>query len=670
LRPALLLLTLTLSTSVIAQNSLDSLREALSAPKGIKRAEILEQLAKAERNTIPKMAWLHAQEALKIVEGIENTVFTERLFALCGSLKRAEGSYDSARLYFERAHKLALHLNDPALVADNLNAIGTTHQHQGNLTQAVQIYLEALQVAESSGSKKQTANTFNNLGFIYKIQKEYDQALLHFKKALAIREEIGDMTGVAGAYNNIGLIYMENEKYDSARGWYLKSMAILNEENNPREIAMVYNNIGITFENQGLLPEGRSYYMRSLAIKMRMNDQRGMASTYGNLGDNFLEDKNPKEAIRYAMLSRTLAAKTQSLECMITATEILALAHAESGNYKEAYEYHVEHKSLQDSLFNETKSLHITEMTTKYNVTKKEQENRSLKTAATLTESLVNKQQTIIFAVALVLGVVLLLLTFLFQLYQKSRSLASALAVQKLEVENTNAQLEDVLQEKNNVLNIMAHDLRSPMNKVIGLTQLIAFEGPVNPQQQQCLTLISNVADQGRKIIGDLLLVNREGSSTMHITTFSLTDFLQEIIQQFAPESDRKRIRVYLDVPEKNLTITSDKDSLLRLLDNLISNAIKFSPPGKSIVVKAATEEQMIRLSVSDQGPGFSTEDKKDLFKKFKRLSAQPTGGESSTGLGLAIVKQLVDQLGGKITLISEPASGATFELVLPAHKS
>jgi signal transduction histidine kinase/Tfp pilus assembly protein PilF len=655
---------------VIAQNSLDSLREALSAPKGIKRAEILEQLAKAERNTFPEMAWLHAQEALKIVEGTENTAFTERLFAFCGSLKRAEGSYDSARLYFERAHKLAITLNDPALIADNLNAIGTTHQHQGNLTQAVKIYLEALHTAESSGSKKQTANTFNNLGFIYKIQKEYDQALLHFKKALTIREEIGDMAGVAGAYNNIGLIYMENEKYDSARGWYLKSMAILNEEDHPREIAMVYNNIGVTFENQGLLPEGRSYYMRSLAIKMKLNDQRGLASTYGNLGDNLLEDKNPKEAIRYATMSRNLAAKTQSLEYMITATKILALAHAELGQYKEAFEYHVEHKSLQDSLYNETKSLHIREMTTKYNMTRKEQENKSLKTAATLTESLVNKQQTIIFAVALVLGVVLLLLTFLFQLYQKSRSLASALAVQKLEVENTNAQLEDVLQEKNNVLNIMAHDLRSPMNKVVGLTQLIALEGPVTPQQQQCLTLISNVADQGRKIIGDLLLVNREGSSKIHITTFSLTDFLQEIIHQFAPESERKRIRLHLDVPEKNLTITSDKDSLLRLLDNLISNAIKFSPPGKNIIVKAETEEQVIKLSVSDQGPGFSKEDKKDLFKKFKRLSALPTGGESSTGLGLAIVKQLVDQLGGEITLISEPASGATFEVVLPDHKS
>jgi signal transduction histidine kinase len=178
------------------------------------------------------------------------------------------------------------------------------------------------------------------------------------------------------------------------------------------------------------------------------------------------------------------------------------------------------------------------------------------------------------------------------------------------------------------------------------------------------------VADHGRKIIGDLLLINKEGASKIHITTFSLTDFLQELIHQFAPEAERKHIPLQLDVVEENMILTSDKDSLLRILDNLISNAIKFSPAGKSITLKAVREDTLVRIFVIDQGPGFSEEDKKELFKKFKRLSAQPTGGESSTGLGLAIVKHLVRQLGGEIKLISEPDSGATFEIILPVYKS
>ena len=118
------------------------------------------------------------------------------------------------------------------------------------------------------------------------------------------------------------------------------------------------------------------------------------------------------------------------------------------------------------------------------------------------------------------------------------------------------------------------------------------------------------------------------------------------------------------------MILTSDKDSLLRILDNLISNAIKFSPAGKSITLKAVREDTLVRIFVIDQGPGFSEEDKKELFKKFKRLSAQPTGGESSTGLGLAIVKHLVRQLGGEIKLVSGPDSGATFEIILPVYKS
>jgi signal transduction histidine kinase len=670
LRPFFLSFTLAFSFAVAAQNSVDSLQYRLRSAKGIERAEILEQFAKLERDSHPGTAWVYALEALDLAEKSQNIVLSERLYALCGGLKRNAGSFDSARMYFEKARLRAIDLRDTKLIADNLNAIGITHQYQGNLTHALQSFLEALKISRTSGNQKQEANALNNMGFIYKMQKNYDTALQHYKNTLAIRIRIGDQVGIAGAYNNIGLTYMEREQYDTARTWYLKSLSLLTEEKNPREVAMVLNNIGVTHENQGRFEEGRAYYIKSLSLKERLNDQRGIASTYGNLADNYLEDGMPAEAIRLATKSLELSEKTKSLEFAITATKILAMAHAEIGEYKQAFQYHVEHKILQDSLYNETKSLHIAEMTAKYNVNQKEKENESLKTAASLSESLVNRQQTIIFAVAASLGIVLLLLTFLFQLYQKSKSLASALAVQKVEVENTNAQLQEVLQEKSNVMNIMVHDLQSPMNKVIGLTRLIKLEGPVTPQQQQCLTLISNVADHGRKIIGDLLLINKEGASKIHITTFSLTDFLQELIHQFAPEAERKHIPLQLDVAEENMILTSDKDSLLRILDNLISNAIKFSPAGKSITLKAVREETLVRIFVIDQGPGFSEEDKKELFKKFKRLSAQPTGGESSTGLGLAIVKHLVRQLDGEIRLISEPDSGATFEIILPVYKS
>ena len=109
-----------------------------------------------------------------------------------------------------------------------------------------------------------------------------------------------------------------------------------------------------------------------------------------------------------------------------------------------------------------------------------------------------------------------------------------------------------------------------------------------------------------------------------------------------------------------------DKDYLNRIVDNLISNAIKFSKKNSSIEVSAGHSSSDFWISVKDYGPGFSENDKAHLFQKFKKLSARPTAGETSNGLGLAIVKTLVDRLKGKIELISEQGKGSEFILRFP----
>ena len=104
-----------------------------------------------------------------------------------------------------------------------------------------------------------------------------------------------------------------------------------------------------------------------------------------------------------------------------------------------------------------------------------------------------------------------------------------------------------------------------------------------------------------------------------------------------------------------------------RVLDNLISNAVKFSPPGRDVRVSLTHEDESLRIAVADEGPGLTDEDKGKLFGKLERLSAKPTGGESSTGLGLYIVKTLVELHGGQVEVESEYGTGTTFTVAVPA---
>jgi signal transduction histidine kinase len=109
-----------------------------------------------------------------------------------------------------------------------------------------------------------------------------------------------------------------------------------------------------------------------------------------------------------------------------------------------------------------------------------------------------------------------------------------------------------------------------------------------------------------------------------------------------------------------------DRQILGQILDNLVSNAVKFSPRGKTIHVRVDRRQGRVRLEVRDEGPGLTEQDRERLFKRFARLSARPTGGEGSTGLGLSIVAKLAELLGARITCESEPGKGATFTLELP----
>ena len=113
------------------------------------------------------------------------------------------------------------------------------------------------------------------------------------------------------------------------------------------------------------------------------------------------------------------------------------------------------------------------------------------------------------------------------------------------------------------------------------------------------------------------------------------------------------------------LRITTNKDLLSRILDNLLTNAIKFCAKGKTIDFSIWQENEIIKFAIKDEGPGISDEDQKKMYKKFQKLSARPTGGESSNGLGLSIVKVLVDKLDGNIEVNSQLGKGSEFIIKL-----
>lgn len=225
---------------------------------------------------------------------------------------------------------------------------------------------------------------------------------------------------------------------------------------------------------------------------------------------------------------------------------------------------------------------------------------------------------------------------------------------------------------KNKFLGMAAHDLRSPLATIRGLTEFLQ-EGAVGPMTTDQLDL---VATMHTAAVGMIDLVNElldvatieAGELKLHRAWHQIGEPISQSIAQMKLDAAKKQTRIIYDTSCKVPALMVDANKLRQVVDNLLSNAIKFSPPGSTIRVGLFLAPALGQggFCVQDMGPGIADADRDKLFKDFSRLSAQPTAGEKSTGLGLAICLKIVQALQGSITATNLPAGGCEWRVSLP----
>ena len=246
--------------------------------------------------------------------------------------------------------------------------------------------------------------------------------------------------------------------------------------------------------------------------------------------------------------------------------------------------------------------------------------------------------------------------------------LVAELAAQKLELEQKNAELQRSNDVKNSFLGVAAHDLRNPISNIQMAISLLMDKSfaLAAEEREDMLAEIDKQTHYMLNLLNDLLDVSHieSGKFTLNPVTIELEPFLKEVVHRHHRLAETKGSAVRLNSVAGGKAM-ADPLRLRQVMDNLISNGVKFSPPGSIIEVHAALENGDWLVVVQDQGPGLTTEDQQRLFQDFARLSATPTGGEKSTGLGLAITRRVIEAHGGRIGVKSEPGQGAAFWFTL-----
>lgn len=228
-------------------------------------------------------------------------------------------------------------------------------------------------------------------------------------------------------------------------------------------------------------------------------------------------------------------------------------------------------------------------------------------------------------------------------------------------------ELREALREKDDLLRIAAHDLRSPLSTVLLAARLLR-EGPDPEGVSSMVATIVRSTEHVLALLDSLLGLERIrlGKAVLERALQAVAGAVREAVELAAPAAEAKGIALDYEDASDGAEASVDRQRLVEVTGNLLSNALKYSHPGTRVRVGVERRDGAVVVTVADQGVGIAHEDAGEVFRPFSRFG-HPTGGEDSVGLGLAIVKQLVELHGGEVGFASAPGEGTTFEVRLPA---
>jgi signal transduction histidine kinase len=229
-------------------------------------------------------------------------------------------------------------------------------------------------------------------------------------------------------------------------------------------------------------------------------------------------------------------------------------------------------------------------------------------------------------------------------------------------IEEHNVKLKELNQEKNRLIRIVAHDLKNPLTSALTLSDILYKKSNFSSSDEKhSVSLIRRSLKRMQEMISKILDIKAIDAEKLNleIESINVKQIIHYVVELFTSKAEKKHIRIQTEVEEVYINV--DRDYFIQILENLISNALKFSPMNTKVSIKTVEYMNTCLISVSDEGPGFKSKELQQLFLENKTFSTRPTNGESSNGLGLSIVKKYVDAMDGKVWCESVPEKGSTF---------
>jgi signal transduction histidine kinase len=705
LRFSLSIITILITCNAFSQNEnrrskIDSLNKEIKSKNGIDKIYPQLDLALLLLNTDNQEAKYLADSALFAANTTNNSKLKMRANYIQGRVNEVFNNQDLSLSNYETALTFADATGDNWNKGEILYRLGTIKAHGSDAINALKYLNASIQACRLSNNFKVLGSSYSSMGTIFRVNGLYDRAIEYIINARLNYEKAGMAEGSAWSAYILGRIYADLKLPQKALGYFQEALEIYIKQasNNGNEegVAICYEQIGLLKLESGNYQEARNYIDNSLKIYTEIKSDFGISNSHKNLGMIAYATGDFKLAETYLQESLKEKEKINDLLSIPTIFEYLGLCNIGKGNWKEGFKYlqqgldlaisnnqkkiqlniyselfkaylkindpvnaikcQSKQIEIQDSILLGAANIKIEQLQTIYEVDKQNSQIAELERQNEI-NSLKIKQHTVsqlIMIIGILIALIFSITIYLF--YNKIR--------------NKNHELRETNAAKDKFFAIIAHDLRGPAwNLASFLEHLNEMYNELSPEEFKSIILtLHKSAENLSVLLENLLLWAQSQLNKIQInpSKLELTDVLQTTIKGMKQIADDKQIDITLDLRDQ-IFVLADLNMVQTILRNILSNAIKFTPRGGSILINYGDyNKKNVFFSITDNGVGIEKVALSKIFDLSYTLHTPGTENEKSTGLGLILVKDFIEKNNGTITIESQKGKGTTVRCTLP----
>jgi signal transduction histidine kinase/DNA-binding response OmpR family regulator len=606
---------------------------------------------------LARLGWIFIVICLRVsIPSIASAQTTLSELAETARKAQVKQNNDSAIYYADKAIALILSQPDTAALLKAMRVKGKALFAQKKHKEAVDLYFAALRLCSSPNYAKEKALLYGELGYAYYNRNQGKEAKQYYRQQIEIFRALQGEDSLGNYYINLAVAHQRLKEFDSSRLILDRVKAILNRIKDSTMWGYYYINMGANYTYIDKPDSANLCNVAASAIWKALGNESQLFRATFNIGFYQFQKNNFTEAIKYYQQSLAAAQKFAGQRDIAHLYGTMAESYAAVNDYKNAYNSLYLYATINDSFYNADINSYVLKLDKQYQTEQNKATIQAQQLELNISKLAIEKHRNTILWVV-VIAVLLL-------------SAGAGVFVYLNFRQKVKQQVEEA---KTRFFANVAHEIRTPLSMIQGPIEILQ-KNNTDPAMAQQLSTAARNTQRLNDLINQMLDISKIDAVryTLHESVGSITDFVQQLCQQYQIQAAEKNISFVCNADADVPNVLFDKDVIEKILNNLAGNAIKYTPNGGSagvdMTLSAISEAMTLTINVWDNGPGIPMEEQNKIFERFYRSSTAGKSGIKGVGIGLSLSADLARLLHGSLSVTSTPDKGSVFTLVCPLH--